>query len=163
MFLLAVYDMESSTQKRHRSDDVSLSIQRYQPPQMPRCYKILQAANHPDMTMDLQSNGRVSIDGNDPHGERRWEGELLHVRWHWNSIEEKAKRIVHDPHYGGVMKSRVALVQYSHVLIPVETRVGPGGNRYPVSPQFIVTADGILRDGSQHRGDHASRSRGSRG
>ena len=99
--------------------------------------------------MDLLPGGIVSIDGHDPHGEWRREGDLLYIRWHWKSIDAKAKDIVYDPHEGGVMRSRVSYVQYSHVLVP----------RQYTAASFILTGG----DASRYRGEHASGSRGRSG
>jgi len=144
--------MEGAGQKRHRNSDTlgesSLqSIQRYvPPPQHGGYFKIIQAMNLPDMMMALLPNTKVSIDGGLPHGEWRREGEILYVRWHWNSEERKAKSNIYDPHGGGVMKVRTSDTKYSHVLVPVLVRIGPGGLHYGSSSQFIVTPGGTAID-----------------
>jgi len=148
--------MEGAGQKRHRGESSSQSIQRYvPPPQHGGYFKVIQAMNLPDMMMALLASGQVSINGGEPHGGWRREDEVLHVRWHWNSVERKAKSNVYDPHGGGVMKARVSDTKYSHVLVPVLTRIGPGGLRYGISSQFSVLPGGTVVDesGSARRED----------
>ena len=53
---------------------------------------------------------------------------------------------IYDPHGGGVMKARVSDTKYSHVLVPVLVRIGPGGLRYCISSQFLVTPGGTAID-----------------
>ena len=121
MFLLAAYaNMEPSAAKRQGVAKSCAPVPRAAGRQQLLHYVVAAAANFPNMTMDLLPDGCVSINGGFPHGEWRHEGDLLIVRWHWRSDEEKAKQIIYDPVVSGVMKSRVPEVRCSHMLIQVQ-------------------------------------------